>query len=114
MGKVIKVIDLLNMIAKGEELPKKIKFYDEEFVLEEKCYAFYDYNLGIKRFLFNFLNNENLNKEIEIVDQSEEIDIQGIEELERGVSRDYNPHELALMQLKINELIREVNKIKEK
>lgn len=119
MEKVIKIIDLLNMIAKGEELPKKIKIYGEEFSLEEnsKCYSYYDWNMGIKHFLFARLNNESLNNEVEILDEEDEIDIQRIEEIDlESVIPSDDKSGIALLH--VNKLIKAVkqldNKLKEK
>ena len=71
----IKVIDLLNMISKGEEVPKKIKYnlleknyqilvYDEE---EQEYRYENDYN--------NFCTfpNHHLNDEVEIIEEEKKI-----------------------------------------
>lgn len=63
----MKLIDLLVKMAKGQELPKKIKVFDEIFEYTDKVYidkegyTFEDYS---------FL--DNLNDEVEVLDENEE------------------------------------------
>lgn len=81
MGKVIKVIDLLNMIAKGEKLPLKIKFIGEEYQLTNPLH---DYISIKSKYLTEEIHNYAFwyNTEVEILDEEDEIDIQSIEEIE--------------------------------
>ena len=79
MSKVIKVIDLLNKIANGEEVPKEIEFGYERFYCTE--------NLRYKNKNGETLGeayslDKMLDDEVEIIEEEPEIDIQGIEELE--------------------------------
>ena len=69
----MKVIDLLNKIANGEEVPKKVKYYDV-------TYEYVDYNndfnkyRGIEHitiFLFDII--DNLNDEVEIIEEDKKI-----------------------------------------
>lgn len=70
--KKIKYIDLLNMIAKGEKLPKKIKvdnFYyrydkDEADYIEENC--------GWDDLLIGGWNYDTLNEEVEVIEDEAE------------------------------------------
>ena len=121
----MKVIDLLNKIAKGEEVPKKIKFkedilkYDKEIqeymgISKTGNGAFFDY------LFVNFPTRTFINDGVEIIEEYKEIEklkpviefknigwgtrIQ--EEIERY------PDNKELMR-KINELIDEINKMKE-
>lgn len=65
----MKIIDLLNMISKGEEVPKKIKYdsyfyiYDEEndFIRENSCICLFGDYMGC------YLK-EALNEEVEIIE----------------------------------------------
>lgn len=79
MGKVIKTIDLLNVMTKGE-IPKKIKYreidfeydkFQEDFVNNDLRYGFLDLICMVS----------DLNEGVEILDEEQEIDIQGIEEV---------------------------------
>ena len=74
MNKKIKVIELLNKIANGEDLPKRIKIQDYVFELS-KDYEHYYYNEDVEiTHLINH-NFSNLNDEIEILeDNTEEIE----------------------------------------
>ena len=74
MNKKIKIIELLNKIANGEDLPKRIKI--QEYVFElSKDYEYYYYNEDVEiTHLINH-NFSNLNDEVEILeDNTEEIE----------------------------------------
>jgi len=82
MSKTIKIIDLLNKIANGEEFPKKVKF-------EDKIYTYYNEMTDYKNedyFLFNMISDgcvkDFLNDKVEIIEEQEEIDIQNIEKIQ--------------------------------
>lgn len=72
----MKIIDLLNKIANGEEVPKKIKYGDEKFVFSNKTHQYYVgdnsndintyYNNSLKERLYNFIY---LNDEVEIIEE---------------------------------------------
>ena len=116
----IKIIDLLNKIANGEELPKTIRWYD-------KFYNDYDeISNNYKAFVYERLKNEfwNLNDEVEILEEPKKI-----EKLEpfRGsdlsdlTDKDMILRNNALVELcktlnninnKVNELIDEINNLK--
>ena len=67
----MKVIDLLNKIANGEEPPKKIKRNEIIFTLEDDI----DYVNENKRFLMGDIictNKDDLNSEIEIIEEPKE------------------------------------------
>ena len=72
----IKVIDLLNMISKGEEVPKRIRLFGDEFKIEDnEYYSVYTSELLISYFGEDYLRAE-LNDEIEILDEEEFEDIE--------------------------------------
>ena len=68
----IKIIDLINMISKGEEVPKKIKYNGEEF-------QFTGYDRASKNYineledLFEVLDGSMLNDKVEILDEEKKI-----------------------------------------
>ena len=71
----MKIIDLLNKIANGEEVPKKIKFNDYEYLYHDKehgyCRSDYDCTyicLDSEYYLFDILNEE-----VEIIEEEKEI-----------------------------------------
>ena len=71
MKKTIKIIDLLNKIANGEEVPKKIKWNDDTW-----CYSGkpgYNYLTDYED-LFSATDGENLNDEVEILDVEDEFE----------------------------------------
>ena len=85
MNKKIKVIELLNIVASGKDIPKKIKvFINEKGEHVTDIYKFneYDFYENDKEdsLVENWLNNTmKLNEEVEIIE--DEIDIQNLEEL---------------------------------
>ena len=107
MSKTIKIIELLNKIANGEEFPKKVKF-------EDKIYTYYNEMADYKNegyFLFDIISDgyvkDFLNDKVEIIEEQEEINIQDIEELDESFNNgfeDENRH-------KINELVKAVKKL---
>jgi len=113
----MKVIDLLNKIANGEELPNKIKYHDLEYT-KGKIKEF-DTLLSYNHIDFcEFVRARELNDEVEIIEEEPEIDIQGIEELDYVEDYEADETDIKLNRDKIRELIKAVkqldNKIKEK
>lgn len=116
MSNTITIIELLNKIANGEEVPEKIKY--DGFVWELGA----DINKGItyinnkENDLFNeYLDMaiiESLNNTVEILEDEDTIDIDSIEELDKIVDYAYiNINNIADNNRdKINELIKAVNK----
>lgn len=87
MSKTIRVIDLLNKIANGEDVPEKILYKEKIFEFDklEKCYITSNFDntvmndLGI--YLDDGLNMNSLNDNVEIIEEQQEIDIQNIEDI---------------------------------
>ena len=111
----MKVIDLLNKIANGEEVPKEIVYNTRIFRYNEynKCYI-WNCN-GDEFYLSTYYRLESiLNDEVEIIEEDKEI-----EELPKyadvnektGLACGWSFQEEKLKD-KINELIKEVNKLK--
>ena len=77
----IKVIDLLNMISKGEEVPKRINFCRRNFEYKEDIYDYLctdenfdktgDYCLGIS--ICKWIFPSMLNEEVEIIEEQKKI-----------------------------------------
>lgn len=126
MKKTIRIIDLLNKIANGEEVPKRIRIdhwcYKFEWV--EHLENYYDKDSNIDLMSALSMNKEELNYEVEIIEEDKKIEKLNIEYnaknrneryIEKGdnkiISLTVPDYELAI---KINELIYEVNKLKDK
>ena len=117
----IRVIDLLNKIAKGEEVPKKIKYEDIVFDYTKRNregliyiadeYSNYEDN---DNFLSPhlFWHIEKLNDEVEIIEEDKKIEnfYFSVYQDQKLGGRDVVQN----LEKKINELIDEVNKLKEK
>ena len=107
MNKKIKLIELLNKIVNGEDLPKRIKI--QEYVFElSKDYEHYYYNEDVEiTHLINH-NFSNLNEEVEILEDNTE-EIEELKPVEDGITyRD----EWSEIPNKINELVKAVNKLR--
>lgn len=107
----IKIIDLLNKIANGEEIPKKIKFnyniyeYKWSNAWQESCYINDDkYRLWEDVYL-----DRDLNEEVEIIEEPKKI-----EKMECDVENWFTPSQADIEIIKkVNELIDEINNLKE-
>ena len=106
----MKIIDLLNKIANGEEIPNKIKYNGE--IYERNLYnnKYYRENNKDRDLLDTYLANEEVyNSEIEIIEEDKKIEKFNIDkeplkggELVRAI--DY------IIEAKINEIIDHINK----
>ena len=109
----MRVIDLLNKIANGEELPKRIKYECDIYIIgEDACNKDVKYINekkdvdGYTKYLFqDWILDAILNDEIEIIEEVEDIGYEVIEEIT------YKPRKV---QNAINALIRNQNKIIER
>ena len=69
--KKIKIIDLLNKIANGEEVPKEIKVNDNIYHYDETdCNEFYRYRTMTNELLTDYAD---LNDEVEIIEEEKKI-----------------------------------------
>ena len=108
----IKIIDLLNKIANGKEMPKTIRWYD-------KFYNDYDeISNNYKAFVYEKLKNEvwNLNDEVEIIEEQKKIKKLDLNYKDIIYGTDFKEQILSYcdnLQYKINELIDEINNLKE-
>lgn len=106
----IKIIDLLNKIANGEEVPKKIKFMNS---IWEYCKngSTQDYINDYDKYLMELIpiNKVGLNDEVEIIEEPKKIEKCKNYEDFLGID-DYIEH----LKNKIDELIDEINNLKEK
>lgn len=106
----MKVIDLLNKIANGKELPKKIKWLDITYVYSEydKDYLEYPFSDEYKG-LFNTKDSiftQYLNNEIEIIEDTPKED-KNIKKIDLPIPS-LSP-QLIFLSTKINEIIDKVN-----
>ena len=108
----MKIIDLLNKIANGEEVPKKIKHKMIEGNTVEELLDNLKYIYGV----FNDSYYKALNSEIEIIEENKKIE--KLEYSNGGLTLHYGKDDYAIVNHekiiinKINELIDEVNKLK--
>ena len=123
----IKIIDLLTKIANGEEVPKKIKWENIIYAYSEydKDYLEYPFSNEEYKGLFDMRDNiltQFLNDEVEIIEEPKKIEKIEIYEDSNG-HYFYDKHckkiyitcdEINFMFEQFNELIDEINKLKEK
>jgi len=68
----IKIIDLLNMISKGEEVPKKIKYENDIYIqVDNYCYFCEETNEILSQNIYAEFNR--LNDEVEIIEEDKKI-----------------------------------------
>lgn len=113
MNKEITIYELLGLIKDGQA-PKKIKFYDRifEYEYQLKDYYYESYSLfedGIE------IISDSLNDKVEIIEEDkkiEKLDLNGYNDIYTGIKEEWMSGEDAII-VKINELIDEVNKLKD-
>ena len=122
----IRVIDLLNKIANGEEIPKKIKWENIIYAYSEydKDYLEYPFSDEEYRGLFDMRDSiltQFLKDEVEIIEEPkkiEKIKSNGDEfycdYIDTWISKDKTDSYCEYLMNKINELIDEINNLKEK
>ena len=118
MTNTIKVIDLLNKIANGEELPENIK-YDNTIWQYNKAKTDYYQDIGSTKLYFFaelVVYNKNwLNDTVEIIEEQEDIDIQEIIGLDLEKYQFDITDEFAVdITLKINQLLDAVKQLDKK
>lgn len=78
MKKTITVIELFDRMANGEEVPKRIRLFGDEFKKEDNGY----YSVSTSNPLISYFGEDylraELNDEVEILDEEEFIDIEEI------------------------------------
>ena len=116
----IRVIDLLNKIANGEEVPSKIKYdniifeYDGDYYSSENNVLFEEYCYV----------TTSLNDEVEVIEEDKKIEklpYYSLERIQKAPTKDtWFDERITLLEQRINdyhevinELIDEVNKLKE-
>lgn len=116
----IKIIDLLNKISNGEKIPKKIKYGKDTYIhIDNYCYYCEDTNLILSDRIF--AEYSKLNDEIEIIEEDkkiEKLDIKQEKNIKNNWKWKLNNYCIStpqkIMADKINELIDEINNLKEK
>lgn len=117
----MKIIDLLNKIANGEEVPKKIKYYDIEYKYDGK---FYYTDCGFSMYRSMYTEGNCLTDEVEIIEEDKKIEYVPTYVLcdsdfeEKGTyskkSTEIIDKAFAKYSKAINELIEEIEKLKGK
>ena len=121
----IKIIDLLNKIANNEEVPKKIKYKNNVYYLGKNMVDLHTYQTegsNTTRKLSLIIDNEylNLNDYVEIIEEPkkiEKIKSNGDEfysdYIDTWISKNKTDAYCEFLMNKINELIDEINNLKE-
>lgn len=125
----MKIIDLLNKIANGEEVPKKIKYDDDIYIhVDNYCYYCQETNEILSQNIYAEFSR--LNDEVEIIEEEKEIEKKIEKKIEKiiismdDVSMPYvtnNKYQRLsysevdlLFASKINELIDVINDMRDK
>lgn len=109
----IKIIDLLNKIANNEEVPEKIMFDAWLYIYDEEEKTYYDEE---DRTLWQSYNFKILTDEVEILDEPKKIEKITVREKTLGFPNgEWTARNMdKAFAIKINELIDEINNLKEK
>lgn len=101
----MKIIELLNKIANGEEVPKKIKIKDEIWVYDDDIDYKTSDDSGYLFEVYTRLNKDDLNEEVEIIEEDKKIEkIPMVNEFESNIVSHNQT------RIKINEIIDKLNK----
>jgi len=103
----MKIIDMLNKIANGEELPKKIKYDGIEFKITKVMLAdnkYYKNYINEDMECLFPINTNYLNDEIEIIEENNKI-----EKMHYDFNQNCNEYLYAKLEDKINEIIEVIN-----
>ena len=103
----MKVIDLLNKIANGEKLPKKIEVDSIEYNLNINSSEIYRSKEHYALFDNIYCNDDNLNLEVEIIE-----DTKGDKKIEK-ISEVVSTPKFKVLE-KINEIIDKLNEMGDK
>lgn len=105
----IKIIELLVRIANKEEIPKKIKYSNKIWKLEEHNGDYKNEDTNLFEYLFKYFTTKTfINNKAEIIEENKKI--------EHCLKSDRflrNEDETEHFRTKIDELIDEINKMKE-
>ena len=109
MNKKIKIIDLVNRIESGEEVPEKIKYNQLEFKYDKESGKYIRKNSSIITwFCIERFTNDFLNKTVEILEDNTE----EIEEIPEECIEDCTDRNYAYLATKYNELVKAINSIR--
>lgn len=109
----MKVIDLLNKMANGENVPKEIEVDKKRYTYDilEFFYKMEDTGDDLLELCTVYSSYLLLNKEATIIEEDEDINIQDIEELEYVEDYEADKTDIRLNRDKINELIKAVKEL---
>ena len=114
----MKVIDLLNKIANGEEVPKKIRYKNLSYIYSNECKGYY---LGTNperietfdcnRLYQKFSSGDMLNDEIEVIEEDKKI--KNLYIWVNGKDNTKHIPNNEELTMKINEIIDKINESEE-
>ena len=112
MNKIIKVIDLINMIAKGEKAPKRLKidgmYYD--WNEGDECYINYNTDSIDLRYIEGVISidsRKSLNDEVEIIDEEPKEKLTELQEYDCSGVPKWTSSEMVIVKT-LNKIIRKL------
>ena len=111
--KTIKIIDLLNKIANGEEVPKKIKYKNKVFIYDQQNKLYRNEEVSsntLKHMFYLYYLEKILNDEVEIIEYVEKD--KGIKKVDTNIPCSYEIE--TTLRDKLNEVIDIVNSLNKK
>lgn len=117
--KTIKIIDLLNKIANGEEVPEKIKWRDKIWIYTKAQQDYLNHGVYFFEGFCQIKTKDFITDTVEIIEEQQDIDIEELDitaylDLEKRPKwqKEHMIKTACLhTQWKINELIREIKQI---
>ncbi len=124
MNKEMTIIEIINKIANNEDIPKRIKYKDKIYIYNEPNQDYLEYNKDDFDFLgyafCNWRTRDFINDKVEILEEDKDIEELKIENDnpthfyirdEKGTKCGMTKHSKMIAE-KLNEVIREVNKLR--
>jgi hypothetical protein len=103
----MRVIDLLNKIANGEEVPKKIEYNDKIFIYDGFSYIYENKTFNEYNRIEEFISySSNLNDEVEILEEEKKIP----EKLENKIDTTFENYNYS-ERMRLTEMINKINEI---
>lgn len=107
----MKIIDLLNKIANGEEVPKKIKYKDDIYIhVDNYCYVCEETNETLSQNIYAEFSR--LNDEVEIIEEDKKIKHLSYEETSLWVDDEDGKKSVeTIVSINSKELVNKINEI---
>lgn len=110
----MKIIDLLNKIAKGEEVPERIKYFGLEYGYCNNCKQYEHVDIGVRIKLFEEI--VELDDEVEIIEEKiEKLPYYSLEKIQKAKNKEEHIEKrIQLLEKRIDDYHNKINEIIDK